>query len=134
MDDQILKMADDIFRPVMESSIVLAANYSKKCNRNGVTVQDICYAMKFCARHMTGKHLGTMYPEIYEESESDEDESEYIVDDSEVQEFTRYSGDDDLLKQVNECYDSWDTWEPESEAHRLIKNAVDKYGIQSGHS
>ena len=134
MDEQILKAADDIFRPVMESTIVLAANYAKKCNRNGVTKDDFEYAMRFCARHMTGKHIGTMYPEIYEDEYDEEEDNEYIVDDSEIDEFTRYSGDDDILKQVNECYDSWSSWQPETDAHRLIKNAVDRYGIQTGHT
>jgi hypothetical protein len=35
--------------------------------------------MKYCARNMVGKHIGTMFPEIYEqESDSDEEDIEEV--------------------------------------------------------
>lgn len=128
MDKSIIESAIDIFLPVLESSMVLAANYTNKCNRNCVTATDQKYALRFCARNMVGKHYGSLYPEIYEQEDDEEDES-YIVDESEENAFTRYEGDDPILVQVNECYDTWDSWEPQNEAERMIKNAVDKYDI-----
>jgi hypothetical protein len=123
--ESIISSAIDIFRPVMEESIVLAAHYCKESGRSVVTKMDSVYAMRFCGRHMIGKHIGSLYPEIYEGSSSDEDDNEYIVDDSE-EVFTRYSGDNELLNKVNECYDTWDTWVPENHAEIMIKNAIDK--------
>lgn len=121
MDNEILQVADDIIRPVMESAIVLASHYCKKCDRDCVTPMDLNYAMKFCARNVMGKHLGTMYPEIYE----DEDEEEYdVVDTEDETPFSRYSGDDELMNKVNECWDTWDQWEPQSPMEEFIKRAL----------
>ena len=123
MDNSILQTADDLIRPVMESSIVLASHYCKKSGRDCVTPTDMAYAMKFCARNMLGKHLGTMYPEIYDEDEDDDDEYE-ILDDEDDTPFSRYSGDDEMLNSVNECWDTWDQWEPQCPMEQLIKRAI----------
>ena len=130
MEDKIVESAMDLFRPVIEQSIVLAAHYATKSGRDTVLHLDSVYAMRFCARNMVGKHLGSLYPEIYEETDSQEDDEEdYVVDDTDV-EFSRYSGDDELLTKVNECYDTWDTWIPGNDAERMIKNAIDKVDAQ----
>lgn len=105
----------------MESAIVLASHYCKKCDRDCVTPMDLNYAMKYCARNVLGKHLGTMYPEIYE----DEDEEEYdVVDTEDETPFSRYSGDDELMNKVNECWDTWDQWEPQSPIEEFVKRAI----------
>jgi len=124
MDNSILQTADDLIRPVMESSIVLASHYCKKSGRDCVTPTDMAYAMKFCARNMLGKHLGTMYPEIYDEDEDDDDEYE-ILDDEDDTPFSRYSGDDEMLNSVNECWDTWDQWEPQDPMAQMLKRAID---------
>lgn len=127
MDNSILQTADDLIRPVMESAIVLASHYCKKSGRDCVTPTDMAYAMKFCARNMLGKHLGTMYPEIYEdESEDEDDDDEYeILDDEDDTPFSRYSGDDEMLNSVNECWDTWDQWEPQEPMAQMLKRAID---------
>ena len=124
MDNSILQTADDLIRPVMESSIVLASHYCKKSGRDCVTPTDMAYAMKFCARNMLGKHLGTMYPEIYDEDEDDDDDDE-ILDDEDDTPFSRYSGDDEMLNSVNECWDTWDQWEPQDPMAQMLKRAID---------
>lgn len=126
MDEDLLRTADDLIRPVMESAVVLASHYCKKCDRDCVTAQDMDYAMKFCARNIMGKQMGTLYPEIYEEDEDeDEDDEEYdVVDAEDETPFSRYSGDDELMNKVNECWDTWDQWEPQGPMEQLIKNAI----------
>ncbi len=124
MDNSIVHAADDLIRPVMESSIVLASHYCKKTGRDCVTPTDMAYAMKFCARNMLGKHLGTMYPEIYEEDDGDDDDYE-VIDDTDDTPFSRYSGDDDMLNSVNECWDTWDQWEPQEPMAQMLKRAID---------
>lgn len=120
--------AIDIFLPVMESAVVLAAHYCKACGRDCVQGDDMRMGLMFAARHVACKHLGSLYPEIYEEDDSESDE--WVTDDeAEVPEpcWTRYEGtEDDVALKMNECADTWDAWEPESPAERALKNAVDK--------
>ena len=114
----------DIFLPVMESSVVLAAHYAKATGRDCVTAQDMCYGLMYAARTVTGKQVGSLFPEIYEESDSDEEEGS---DEEEEEQWTRYTGaDNEHAVKMNECADSWEAWDPETPAEYALKNAVNK--------
>jgi hypothetical protein len=116
--------AIDIFLPVLESSVVLAAHYAKATGRDCVTAQDMCYGLMYAARTITGKQVGSLYPEIYEEDDDDEEEEE---DEEEEPAWVRYDGtDNEHAVKMNECADTWDAWEPESPAEAALKNAVNK--------
>jgi hypothetical protein len=115
--------AIEIFKPVFESAIVLAGHYAKACNRNSVTSQDVQYGFRYAARHVTGKQVGSLFPEIYDDSGSDSDSDE-LGDEDEI--FTRYEGDDDMCMKMNECYDTWGAWQPETPAEQSLKNSIDK--------
>ena len=136
----ILESALDIFRPVMESATVMAAHYAKACGRDVVLQEDMRFGMMFAARYVTGRQIGSLFPEIYSESRSDSSSegSDYdpdgsessgsweTVSDSEMV-WTRYEGtDDDQALKMNECADSWDAWEPQNPSERALKNAIDK--------
>ena len=138
----ILESALDIFRPVMESATVLAAHYAKACGRDVVLQEDMRFGMMYAARYVTGRQIGSLFPEIYEESgtdsEFDPDGSDFdpdgsdssgsweTVDDEELV-WTRYEGtEDDQALKMNECADSWDAWEPQNPSERALKNAIDK--------
>ena len=145
----ILESALDIFRPVMESATVMAAHYAKACGRDVVLQEDMRFGMMFAARYVTGRQIGSLFPEIYEESgesrsdsdfDEDEEGSDYdpdgsessgsweTVDDEELT-WTRYEGtDDDQALKMNECADSWASWEPQNPSERALKNAIDKQG------
>lgn len=140
-EDSIINSAIEIFKPVMESATVLAAHYAKACGRDVVLAQDMHMGMMFAARHVTGRQVGSLFPEIYgegDESRSDSDEgSDYDPEDSDSEAswetvsdselvWTRYEGQDDQALAMNACADSWDSWEPETPAERALKNAVDK--------
>jgi hypothetical protein len=117
--------AIDIFLPVLESSVVLAAHYAKATGRDCVTAQDMCYGLMYAARTVTGKQVGSLFPEIYEESDSDEEEEENEEDEEEK--WIRYEGtDNEHANKMNECADTWEAWEPESPAEAALKNAVNK--------
>jgi hypothetical protein len=117
--------AIDIFLPVLESSVVLAAHYSKATGRDCVTAQDVCYGLMYAARTITGKQVGSLFPEVYDEEDSGEEEEEYEEDVEE--QWIRYEGtDNEHAIKMNECADTWDAWEPESPAERALKNAVNK--------
>ena len=120
----------DIFLPVMESAVVLAAHYCKAAGRDCVQGEDMRIGLMFAARNVAGKHLGTLYPEVYEDEDEDESGSDSgsweTVSDSELV-WTRYEGTgDEVARKMNECADTWDEWEPETPAERALKNAVDK--------
>ena len=122
--------AMDIFLPVMESAVVLAAHYCKAAGRDCVQGDDMRIGLMFAARNVAGKHLGTLYPEVYEDEDEDESGSDSgsweTVSDSELV-WTRYEGtEDEVARKMNECADTWDEWEPETPAERALKNAVDK--------
>jgi hypothetical protein len=113
--------AIDIMKPVFESSVYLAARYCKACGRDVVTVQDMEYGMKFAARNVLGKYTESFFPEAYEGEDSEEDSEE----DSDETPFTRYEGTERDFLEMNECFDTWDSWTPESPAEILLKNAID---------
>lgn len=111
-----------ILQPVIESSIIIASHYSKACGRTAVTGKDVCYGMMFAARNVTGKQIGSLFPEIYDDDDDDDDEIEEVDDDDEP--WTRYEGDDELMIRVNNCADTWDDWTPESPIEESLKRAV----------
>ena len=128
MEQQIIDTAINIITPVLESAMVLAAEYSKACDRTFITSLDVKYAMRYCAMNMVGKHIGTLFPEIYDEdsdSEGSEEDDLEIVEESEG-DFTRYEGDNELYLRVNESHDMWDNWVPTSPMEKMLKEAVDK--------
>ena len=116
--------AIDIFLPVIEASVVYASHYCKASGRSTVTAKDMEYAMKYAAMMTVGKKIGSHFPEIYEDSSDSEESMDVVEDDDEP--FTRYTGTEDLYVKMNECYDTWDSWEPESPAEIMIKNAIQK--------
>ena len=126
MEDQIIDSAITILMPVMESAIVLGGEYSKKCGRTVFTSQDMNYAVKYCARNVTGTQMGTLFPDIDLEEEDDPTEEELETVDEEDEPFTRYSGDDNLMNSVNESYDTWKQWEPQTVMEKMLKEAIDK--------
>jgi len=117
-----MEAAMNIFIPVYESAVILAAHYAKACGRSTVTATDIQYGFRFAARNVTGKQLGTLFPEL-NDSDSDEEMEEMEEDD---EPFTRYEGSDEQLLKVNECYDTWAEWEPETPAEKSLKKSIDK--------
>jgi hypothetical protein len=119
--------AIDIFLPVLESSVVLAAHYAKATGRDCVTSKDMCYGLMYAARTVTGKQVGSLFPEIYEKSDSEEEEEEGSEGSDEEENWIRYDGtDNEHAIKMNECADTWDEWEPESPAEAALKNAVNK--------
>jgi hypothetical protein len=155
----ILESALDIFRPVMESATVMAAHYARACGRDMILAEDMHMGMMFAARYVTGRQIGSLFPEIYregDESRSDSDEEgdsstegsgtdedeedsdegwetvsgeESGSDSSEITELVwkRYEGtDDEQALKMNECADTWASWEPQNPSERALKNAIDK--------
>ena len=120
--------AMNVIQPLLERSMVIAAEYANACGRNMVVSEDMEYAMKYCAMNEVGKKIWTYFPEIYEEdSDSDnlEDELEIIDEDEEDIEFTRYSGREYKYVKINMAYDNWNDWVPKNPTEQMLKNAID---------
>ena len=119
--EQVQDSAINIIQPVLERTMVLAAEYAKACGRDMVLGEDLEYAMKYCAMNEVGKKMGTHFPEIYEES-SDEDDIE--IEYEEIP-FTRYTGREYKFVKMNMAYDNWGAWEPKNPSELMLKNAID---------
>jgi hypothetical protein len=123
--NEYIKTMIDILLPVVEQGMLYAGEYAKGCGRDIILPEDVEYAIKYCAMCRVGQIVGSTMPEIYDESESDSDES-YVEDvpPEECPEFVRYSGEDTLLNQINQACDRWNTWIPQSPAEEMLKNAI----------
>jgi hypothetical protein len=68
--------AIEIITPVLEQSVLLAADYAKACGRDAILSKDFEYAIKYCAMNTIGQKIGSHFPEIYEEDSEEESDSE----------------------------------------------------------
>tara|TARA_B100000427_G_scaffold131000_1_gene108976 strand:- start:374 stop:799 length:426 start_codon:yes stop_codon:yes gene_type:complete len=121
--EQVQDSAINIIQPILERSMVLAAEYAKACGRDMLVGEDLEYAMKYCAMNEVGKKMGSHFPEIYEES-SDEDEDDIEIEEEEIP-FTRYSGREYKFVKMNMAYDNWNVWQPKNPSELMLKNAID---------
>ena len=126
MEQQIIQSAIEIITPVMEGSIVLAAEYAKACGRDFITGTDVQYGMKYAARKITGNHVGTLFPDIDSDEEDSDDELDFFDEEEEGCQFTRYEGTEAKFLEMNEMFDTWEQWEPYSPVEKMLKDAVDK--------
>ncbi len=112
-----------ILLPVLERSMVMAAEYSKACGRNTVLPEDMEYAIKYCVMYTVGQNIGSLFPEVYDEESSDEEDLEEVPPED-CPPFERYIGDDTTFRQMNEAYDRWEQWVPQSPVEEMLKNAI----------
>jgi hypothetical protein len=73
MAEQYITSMTNILLPVFERGVILAAEYSKACGRDTLLPEDMEYAMKYCAMYTVGQTTGTMFPDIYQEEDSESD-------------------------------------------------------------
>lgn len=123
MANQYIETMTNILIPVLERSVVLAAEYSKACERDTLLPEDFEYAVKYCAMNTVGQNVGSIFPEIYNEEGSDDEEMP-IVPEEECPTFVRYNGTDPKFIAMNEAYDLWDSWVPQSPAEELVKKTI----------
>jgi histone H3/H4 len=123
MAEEYVKSMIDILLPVMEKGMLFAVEYSKACGRDVVLPEDMEYAIKYCAMYTVGQDIGTLFPDIYDEEESDEDDIEDVPDED-CPPFERYTGDDERFILMNQAYDRWESWIPQNPTERMLKNAI----------
>ena len=123
MAEEYVKSMIDILLPVMEKSMLFASEYSKACGRDTVLPKDMEYAIKYCAMYTVGEDIGTLFPDLYDEEDSDEDDIEE-VDEGDCPPFERYTGGDERFILMNQAYDRWESWVPQNPTEQLLKNAI----------
>jgi len=157
MDTGMIEQAAiDLFLPVMESATVLAAHYAQACGRDCIVAEDMRYGMMYAARNVAGRHVGSLYPEVYGEdddsgtesegdalSEDEEEDEEGEDEDSgtesegdeeeEDPEWTSYDPTegvepDEMALKMNECARTWNEWIPSNPTEAALKSAVDSAG------
>lgn len=121
LQESYLTTCSNLIKPVFEMAVVVASKYCTATGRSCITATDMEYGMKFSARKVLGTQTESLFPDIYDEDGSSDDED--VEDDEE--EFIRYTGDDPTLCIINEMYDTWDSWAPDSPVGIYIKNAID---------
>ena len=82
----------ELFKPVIETATIIAAQYCKSCGRSTITPEDMKLGMKFAARRVPGVQNESLFPEIYE---SDDDEEE----DEEEEEEEEEEGEEEGLRE-----------------------------------
>ena len=123
--DDIIQGMINIIQPVFEQGIVLAAEYSKACGRDVMLDEDIEYAMKYCIMHRVGQAIGSIFNEGEIDLDEDEEDEIEVVPVDELPAFTRYTGNNSQMIRINQAYDEWKEWKPESPAQEILKNALD---------
>lgn len=124
MLEEYLKSMTDLMLPVMEQGVLLAGEYCKACGRDIILPEDMEYGMKYCAMYTVGKHIGSFFPEIYDEDEDEDEDDIEEVDSDDCPPFEKYSGDDTRFIEVNEAVERWDSWVPQSPLEQMLKNAI----------
>lgn len=120
MEDAYIESALELITPVVEAAIIAAAHYARACGRSTVTAVDVEYGMRYCARTVAGKQVGTLFHDDDGESTTSD-----VDADEDDEPFARYSGEDEIVNAMNRAYDEWDAWEPYSPLERALKAAID---------
>jgi hypothetical protein len=130
-DRLVAKIPDDklcaLFVTIMDNCVRLAEMYAIESGRNHVTVTDMVYALRHQCRHFTDDPNLIHHIENNRKGETDLGNSEcscYSEDD--IDEFTRVeSTANPVVVQMNEAFDTWDTWAPVDELEVSLRSTAD---------
>lgn len=142
----------------ISNSISNASKYVTHCGRNGVSKEDINYALKYeVFEFLNNKNINADikeatedYHKYLEEMESSDEEdveeedvtvssrdisTAFIIPDSEVNEFKRIDTslicdeNREFIDKYHNHFDTWDSWQPVSPLDIILKNAIDKLDV-----
>ena len=129
------------------NAIINASEYSTICGRNGITKEDVKYALifevfEFLKNPNIISDLQEIEKDIETEMENEDDEnwedvedSSNIVDDTDIESFSRITqtkfnileeSDKEFVTKIHKYYDGWDNWVPTNKLEEILKNAIDK--------
>ena len=125
----------------ISNSTVNAARYVELSNRQDITKEDIVYGLRyevfeFLNNDNLVEKINNMNDELDEECDEDEEgeeENSMILDDEDVQPFTRINNLDNFTQEdqvfvnkMNNYFDGWDDWVPETPLLNILKNAINQ--------
>ena len=123
-------------------SIENALNYVEYCGRNGVTKDDMVYALRyevfeFMNNNNMERDLNDILDDMEEEDimEDDgdsewEDIDDLVVPDGELNPFSRITDENvndnnrEFIEKMHTYYDTWDDWEPQTPLEKILKRAI----------
>ena len=129
------------------NAIINASEYSNICGRNGITKEDVKYALifevfEFLKNPNIISDLQEIEKDIETEMDNDDDEnwedvedSSNIVNDNDIESFSRITqtkfnileeSDKEFVIKIHKYYDGWDNWVPTNKLEEILKNAIDK--------
>ena len=133
----------------ISNAITTASKYVTHCVRNGVSKEDIQYALKYEVFEFLNrstmlddiKQATEDYNQYIESLDSSDEEAEdaeldgIIIPDEEVDEFKRIdlslidADNKEFIDKIHTHYDNWDSWIPDTPLNIILKNAIDKTNI-----
>lgn len=126
MQHRHAKALIDICKPVFETAVVLAAQYTSACGRSVLLSEDFQLAIKYCTMYRVGEPAESLFPGLAGDGAGDDDEEEeFECDDDEDEVWTRYVGDDPLMNAVTRAGREYDTWVPSNPAQEYLKSSID---------
>lgn len=107
------------------------------CGRNGITQVDIKYGLIYEVFEFFGRHSNLQdlkeIEHLNKEDVEPEDIDDYIIEDSELEEFGRIEidsikdGEDrEFVEKLYRYYDNWGAWEPKTDIEQILHNAINK--------
>jgi len=128
------------------NAIINASEYSILGGRNGVTKEDVKYALMFeVFEFLKNPNIISELQEIEKDIETEMDnddenwedveESSNIVNDTDIESFSRITqtkfntleeSDKEFVIKIHKYYDGWDNWVPTNKLEEILKNAIDK--------
>ena len=130
------------------NAIINASEYSTLCGRNGITKEDVKYALifevfEFLKNPNIISDLQEIEKDIETEMDNEDDnenwedveESSNIVNDEDIESFSRITqtkfntleeSDKEFVIKIHKYYDGWDNWIPTNKLEEILKNAIDK--------
>ena len=132
-DDEFAKNATSVIVAYAEQAMRTAAKYISHGERNVITPEDIKRAMMlemflFNKRPNLLEKAEEIKRELYEE-ESDDDEMEDLIidsDEEEVVEFSKNTCECPLCTCINNIYARWENFTPETQFEILFKKHIDR--------
>ena len=141
LSDEEMRNIEAMLALFMTNAVKDALTYAELSNRNHVTKEDIRYGLRYeVFEFLNTENLIDKVNDMNDElDEMDEDEDDYedlddvIVNDQDLVPFKRIDdtsnldGEElDFVNKMNNYYDNWDNWIPDTPMLQILKNAIDK--------
>ena len=117
--------------------MVNTAKYVECYQRNGITQEDIVYGVisevfEFLSRPNLQESIEESLAELNNNEDDEEDENldVIIVDDDQVESFSRINQDlitpdnKDFITKIHQYFDDWDSWQPQDKLEIIIKKKL----------